>query len=131
MQNIMFSIFMLTSIFTTLVQQIMPRFATQRSLYEVRERPSKVYSWKAFLIANIVVELPWQCLLSVLIFVSYYYPLGFWQYADPQFNERGALMFLYILAFFIFASTFAQMIIAPLPVRTIPHPGLITPQICF
>lgn len=93
-QNIMFSIFMLTTIFTTLVQQLMPRFVTPRSLYEVRERPSKVYSWKAFLVANIVVELPWQFVLSVLVFVCYYYPLGFWQYADPQFNERGGLMFL-------------------------------------
>ena len=54
----MFSVFMLTSIFITLVQQIMPRFVIQRSLYEVRERPSKAYSWAAFLIANIVVEIP-------------------------------------------------------------------------
>ena len=31
----------------------MPRFVTQRSLYEVRERPSKAYSWAASLIANV------------------------------------------------------------------------------
>ena len=114
----MFSAFMLSTIFTTLVQQIMPRFVIQRSLYEVREQPSKAYSWKAFLLANVIVEIPWQILLSVLVFVSYYYPIGFWQYADPQFNERGGLMFLYILEFFLFTSTFAQMVVAPLPVSS-------------
>lgn len=46
-QDVIFSIFMITTIFTTLVQQIMPRFILQRDLYEVRERPSKAYSWKA------------------------------------------------------------------------------------
>ena len=61
---------MVTTIFSTLVQQIMPLFVTQRSLYEVRERPSKAYSWKAFLIANIVVELPYQIFASLLIFAT-------------------------------------------------------------
>jgi ATP-binding cassette subfamily G (WHITE) protein 2 (PDR) len=60
MQDVIFSVFMVSTIFSTLVQQIMPLFVTQRSLYEVRERPSKAYSWKAFLIANIVVEIPYQ-----------------------------------------------------------------------
>lgn len=58
LQNTLFAIFMLTSIFSTLVQQIMPRFVIQRSLYEVRERPSKAYSWGAFMFANIIVEIP-------------------------------------------------------------------------
>ncbi|KAG9704914.1 hypothetical protein KCU73_g17971, partial [Aureobasidium melanogenum] len=44
LQNQMFSIFMLFTIFGQLVQQIMPHFVTQRALYEVRERPSKTYS---------------------------------------------------------------------------------------
>ncbi|OBU01245.2 hypothetical protein VE01_00946 [Pseudogymnoascus verrucosus] len=35
LQNVLFSIFMLTSIMSSLVQQIMPRFVLQRSLYEV------------------------------------------------------------------------------------------------
>lgn len=48
----------------------MPRFVTQRDLYEVRERPSKAYSWKAFLIANIAVEIPYQVLLGILVYAS-------------------------------------------------------------
>ena len=75
LQDVIFSIFMITTIFTTLVQQIMPRFILQRDLYEVRERPSKAYSWKAFLIANITVEIPYQILLGVMVFASYFYPI--------------------------------------------------------
>lgn len=58
LQDVIFSVFLMTATLSSLVQQIMPRFVTQRDLYEVRERPSKSYSWAAFLIANIVVCTP-------------------------------------------------------------------------
>ncbi|KAK9722189.1 Multidrug resistance protein [Basidiobolus ranarum] len=114
LQNQMFSIFMLMTIFGNLVQQIMPHFCTQRSLYEVRERPSKTYSWQAFMSANIVVELPWNTLMAVLIFVCWYYPIGLYHNAEPTnaVSERGVLMFLLILTFLLFTSTFAHMVIA-------------------
>lgn len=64
LQDQLFSIFMLFTIFGQLVQQIMPHFVTQRSLYEVRERPSKTYSWKAFMMSNILVEIPWNALMA-------------------------------------------------------------------
>ncbi|OQE34548.1 hypothetical protein PENCOP_c017G05487 [Penicillium coprophilum] len=114
LQNQMFSVFMLMTIFGNLVQQIMPNFVTQRSLYEVRERPSKAYSWKAFMISNILVELPWNTLMSVFIFVCWYYPIGLNRNAEPDdaVSERGALMFLLIWTFLLFTSTFAHMVIA-------------------
>ncbi|KAL4934904.1 hypothetical protein BDV06DRAFT_144677 [Aspergillus oleicola] len=114
LQNQMFSIFMLMTIFGNLVQQIMPNFCTQRALYEARERPSKAYSWKAFMTANILVELPWNTLMAVLIYVCWYYPVGLYRNAEPTnaVHERGALMFLLILTFLLFTSTFAHMIIA-------------------
>ncbi|KAJ5658792.1 ABC multidrug transporter C [Penicillium longicatenatum] len=114
LQNQMFSIFMLMTIFGNLVQQIMPHFCTQRSLYEVRERPSKTYSWQAFMASNILVELPWNTLAAVLIFVCWYYPIGLYRNAEPTdaVHERGALMFLLIWTFLLFTSTFAHMIIA-------------------
>ncbi|KAF5862153.1 hypothetical protein ETB97_012050 [Aspergillus alliaceus] len=114
LQNQMFSVFMLLAIFGNLVEQIMPHFVTQRSLYEVRERPSKTYSWKAFMTANIIVELPWNTLMSVLMFLCWYYPIGFYNNAKPTqaVTERGGLMFLFIWTFLLFTSTFAHMIIA-------------------
>ena len=88
----------------------MPRFVTQRSLYEVRERPSKAYSWAAFLIANIVVEIPYQILLGILVYGAYYYPIY-----GIQSSERQGLILLFSIQFFIFASTFAHALIAALP----------------
>lgn len=52
--------------------RIMPKFVVQRSLYEVRERPSKAYSWAAFLIANILVEMPYQILAGIIAWACYY-----------------------------------------------------------
>ena len=111
LQNQIFSIFMLTAILSTLVQQIMPRFVIQRSLYEVRERPSKAYSWIAFVIANIFVEIPYQILMGILVFASYYYPT----FGRHQSSERQGLILLLCIQFFIFASTFAHLIIAAMP----------------
>ena len=64
---------MLTAMFTALIQQIIPRFVIQRSLYEVRERPSKAYSYVAFLLANVMVEIPYQVLLGIMVYASYFY----------------------------------------------------------
>lgn len=113
----MFGIFMLLTIFGQLVQQIMPLFVTQRSLYEVRERPSKTYSWKAFMMSNIIVELPWSAVCAVLLFFTWYYPIGLYANAEPtnSVHERGVLMFLLILTFLLFTSTFAHMSIAGIP----------------
>ncbi|KAK9464577.1 ABC-2 type transporter-domain-containing protein [Lipomyces arxii] len=114
LQNQMFSIFMLCTIFGNLCAQLMPNFVTQRSLYEVRERPSKTYSWQAFMLANLAAEIPWQILCGVITFFCWYYPIGLQRNAVPenQVTERGGLMFLLIMAFYLFTSTFAHMIVA-------------------
>ena len=114
LQNQLFAVFMLMIIFGNLVQQIMPNFVVQRALYEARERPAKTYSWKAFMLANIFVELPWNTLMAVLIFFCWYFPIGLYRNAAAagQLTEREGLMFLFIWAFLMFTSTFAHMVIA-------------------
>ena len=104
----------IAAIFGQIVQQIMPHFVTQRSLYEVRERPSKTYSWKVFMFSNILVEIPWNTLMAALIFFCWYYPIGLYRNAEPTgaVTERGGLMFLFIWSFLLFTSTFAHFIIA-------------------
>ena len=110
----MFAIFVLFTIFGQVVQQIMSHFVTQPALYEARERPSTAYSWKAFMISNIVVELPWNSLIAVFIFVCWYYPIGLYRNAQPTHavTERGGLMFLLIWECFLFTSTLTNMVIA-------------------
>ncbi|KAL2265953.1 hypothetical protein VTJ83DRAFT_5305 [Remersonia thermophila] len=114
LQNQMFAIFNILTVFGQLVQQTMPHFVIQRSLYEVRERPSKVYSWKVFMLSQIIVELPWNTLMGVLMFVCWYYPVGLQANAEAagQTAERGGLMLLLLIAFLLFTSTFTDFIIA-------------------
>lgn len=89
----------------------MPRFVIQRSLYEVRERPSKAYSWIAFLTANIIVEIPYQILTAFFMWVSWYFAV----FGKNQSSEIRGLMFLFVVQFMMFVSTFAHMIIAAMP----------------
>lgn len=89
----------------------MPKFVVQRSLYEVRERPSKAYSWAAFLIANVIVELPYQIFVGVIAWACYYYPI----YGAEQASHRQGLMLLFVVQFYIFTSTFASLVISALP----------------
>ncbi|EQL02664.1 ATP-binding cassette transporter ABC1 [Ophiocordyceps sinensis CO18] len=109
-QAVIFSVFMLPTIFSSLVQQIQPLFVVQRSLYEVRERPSKAYSWKAFIIANIMVEIPYQILTGILIFACFYFPV-----VGIQSSERQGLVLLFIVQLVIYSSAFAQMTIVTMP----------------
>ncbi len=114
LQNQMFAIFNILTIFGQLVQQTMPVFVVSRSLYEVRERPSKVYGWRVFMLSQIVVEICYNSLCSVLMFFCWYYPVGLYRNAEAagQVTERGALMFLLLLGFLLFTSTFTDFIIA-------------------
>ncbi|OBT92444.1 hypothetical protein VE01_09609 [Pseudogymnoascus verrucosus] len=92
----------------------MSHFVTQRSLYEVRERPSKTYSWQVFITSNVIVELPWNTLAAALIFFCFYYPIGMYKdvVAADQTTERGGLFFLFIWVFLMFTSTFTDLVIA-------------------
>ncbi len=114
LQNQMFAIFNVITIFGQLVQQQLPHFVLQRSLYEVRERPSKTYSWKVFMLSQIIVELPWNTLMSLVMFLCTYYPIGLNNNASEagQGAERSALMWLLFWQLLMFTCTFANACIA-------------------
>lgn len=114
LQNQMFAIFELMSIVGQLVDQQMPNFVAQRSLYEVRERPAKTYSWMVFMLSQIVTELPWSTLASIFMWALFYYPIGFHKNAQAagQGAERGALMWLLFWQFLVWVSTFTHMCIS-------------------
>lgn len=84
---------------------------SKRALYELRERPSRTYSWNIFIFSQIIVELPWQALLGICTWASFYFSV----YGGNQDPERQGLVFLFVLQFFIFASSFAHLIAAVVP----------------
>ena len=66
------------------------------------------------MLANILVELIWQLPMAVVIFFCWYYPMGLWRNAEAtdSVTIRGLQMFLFILQFMIYVSTFASATIA-------------------
>ncbi|KAF2678717.1 P-loop containing nucleoside triphosphate hydrolase protein [Lentithecium fluviatile CBS 122367] len=96
LQNVVFSIFLLTQLFSTIDQQVIPHLVENRDLFEAQEYKSRTYSWSVFVASNILVELVWQSFSSVLVFVAWYYPTGLWKNGDTSFTavERGALTVL-------------------------------------
>ncbi|CAR28015.1 ZYRO0D11836p [Zygosaccharomyces rouxii] len=103
LQNQMLSVFMYTVVFNTLLQQYLPLYVQQRNLYEARERPSRTFSWFAFIVSQIFIEVPWNILAGTVAFFCYYYPIGFYRNASEshQLHERGALFWLFSTAYYV------------------------------
>ncbi|SCU91758.1 LADA_0F11848g1_1 [Lachancea dasiensis] len=114
LQNQMLSIFMFSVIFNPTLQQYLPTFVAQRDLYEARERPSRTFSWVAFILSQITVEIPWNIIAGTIGFLVYYYPVGLYSTASKagQLHERGALFWLYATAYYVFTGSMAQLCIA-------------------
>lgn len=137
--NQMFGVFMLMTVFGTLMEQselrlrgsvelewlprhlakfsalcrqvvessppsVIPNFVLQRTLYEARERPAKTYSWKVFMLASMVVEIPFNALAALILFVTVYYPIGLYRNAQVagQMHERGFLFFFLLQIFLLY-----------------------------
>ncbi|KAK6884936.1 Opaque-specific ABC transporter CDR3 [Candida tropicalis] len=114
LQNQLLSIFMLFVVMTTLAQQYVPLFVSQRDLYEARERPSKTFSWVAFIAAQVTAEIPYQILAATISFFCWYYPVGMYKNAvySNSVAKRGVLMWLVVTLMFIYSSTLAQLCIS-------------------
>ncbi|KAG7139118.1 ABC multidrug transporter C like protein [Verticillium longisporum] len=113
LQNQLYAFFMAFLIFNPFNKQIMPMFVPQRALYEVRERPSKIYRWSAFMLSNVVVEFVWNTAAAALFFFCWYYPAGFFKNTtSDDVTIRGFTTFLFIWQLFLWISTVSQFVIA-------------------
>lgn len=85
----------------------------QRDLFEAREQSAKFYSWQAFITANFLVELPWNTLVALLIFLCWYYPTGMYRNATGGSTqvmlEKNGLMIVFLWEYLTYASTFGQL----------------------
>ncbi|GCB23305.1 multidrug resistance protein CDR2 [Aspergillus awamori] len=103
LQNQMYAVMMLLSMFGQLSEQIMPQFIEQRDVYEA-----------LLMLSNLVIEIVWNSLMAVVAYFCWYYPIGLYQnaIATHQIASRGCLMFLFTWAFMMFTSTFTHTLIA-------------------
>ncbi|KAK7449547.1 hypothetical protein CaCOL14_013316 [Colletotrichum acutatum] len=116
LRNQMFGVYIFLFIFSQMVQQIMPVFVSQRTMYEARERPAKSYSWVAFMGANVIVEMFWNSIMAIFSFLFWFYPMRLDRNAEwtDSVHSRGVTLFLICWVFFLFSSTFAHLMIAGL-----------------
>jgi ATP-binding cassette subfamily G (WHITE) protein 2 (SNQ2) len=48
-----------------------------RTVYEIRERPSRMYNWTALVMSQLVAELPWNVTSSAMFFFCWYWTVGY------------------------------------------------------
>jgi ATP-binding cassette subfamily G (WHITE) protein 2 (PDR) len=64
------------------------------------------------LAAHITVELFWQTIVAILIFVTWWYPTGLWKNTNTNFGatKRGGLAFGALWLFKLWIATFSQLV---------------------
>jgi ATP-binding cassette, subfamily G (WHITE), member 2, SNQ2 len=96
-----------------LANQILVPFLETRRVYELRERPSRMYSWSALVAAQILGEVPLNIIGSSIYFFIWYWLVGY-----P--TRRAAYTYLMLgVAFPMYYTTFAQWVAAMSPNDTI------------
>ncbi|KIY52486.1 ABC transporter [Fistulina hepatica ATCC 64428] len=98
MTNKVMAMFMATIMAIPLVSQLQAVFIDLRNIYEIRERPSKIYSWTALLASQYIVEIPWNIFGSSVFFLILYWTIGF----D---TDRAGYMYLLLCIVFPFYYT--------------------------
>lgn len=112
-QNKLFAIFLASVLCVPLSQQLQAMFINIRTVYEIRERPSRMYNWTALIVSQILVELPWNIMCSSVFFVCWYWTVGF-----P--NDRAGYTYLmYGIVFPMYYTTVAQAVASMAPTAVI------------
>lgn len=108
-QNKLFSIFLATILSVPITQQLQSIYINIRSIYEIRERPSRMYSWTALVMSQLLVEIPWNIFCSSLFFLCWYWTVGF-----PT-DRAGYTYLMYGIVFPLYYTTIAEAVGAMAP----------------
>ena len=114
MQSRTFAVFVVLILSPMILTAVQPKFLQLRTLYETRERSSKIYSAPAWITAMALVEVPYAILGSVFFFLPWYYMIGL-----PTDSSIAGYVFLLIMLFNIWIPHIAMWIAAMCPDLTI------------
>ena len=111
----LFCSMMFTTVLTSMLQQTVPHFLYHRALYEIRERPSKMFGWFPWIMSQLTSEIPWQIVTGTLAYLTWFYPVGFFRNMEATHSvaERSGLTWLITVTLHIFISTYSQLWVAP------------------
>lgn len=103
------AIFMATILGVPITNQLQTIFIAYRDIYEIRERPSRMYSWTALVTSQLIVELPWNIVGSSIFFFCWYWTVGF-----PS-DRAGYTYLVYGIVFPSYYTTIGQAVAAMSP----------------
>jgi len=100
-----------------LMNQLQPRFAELAQIYVVREKPSQVYHWTTFILSALLAEMPYNIIAGTLFFLPWFNAVNFYRYWPETTSKstRGFYMWLMLMFFEMWVSTFGQAIAALAP----------------
>jgi ABC-type multidrug transport system permease subunit len=100
-----------------LMNQLQQRFAELAQLYLVREKPSKMYHWTTFVLSALLTEIPYNIFAGSLFFLPWFNTVSFYHNWPDNTNKsaRGAYMWLMLMLFEMWISTFGQAMAALAP----------------
>ncbi|WBW75480.1 plasma membrane brefeldin A efflux transporter Bfr1 [Schizosaccharomyces osmophilus] len=114
MQNKLFAVFMATVLAVPLINGLQPKFIDLRNVFEVREKPSNIYSWVAFVISAIIVEIPFNLIFGTIFFLCWFYPVKFYKNLEHTSDRTGYAWLMYMI-FQMYYSTFGQAVASACP----------------
>ena len=110
LQNRLFACFLALVASTSLSQHLQPEFIKFRALFEVREKPSKLYSWPVMVLSALLVEIPWNFIGGTVYWLPWYFLIQF-----PSDSTRSAYSWGLYMLFQLYYCTFAQAMAAISP----------------
>lgn len=114
MQGRIFTSFLIIMIPATVLNAVLPKFYSNRALWEAREHPSRIYGWIAFCTAEVLSEIPGSLVAGIVYWLLWYLPTGL-----PYEAPVSGYVFLMTLLFFLFQSSWGQWICAWAPSFTV------------
>jgi hypothetical protein len=114
MQNRMFTSFLITLLPAAVLNAVLPKFYSNRALWEAREHPSRTYGWVAFCTAEVLSEIPGSIVAGVVYWLLWYLPTGL-----PYDAPAAGYVFLMTLLFFLFQASWGQWVCAWAPSFTV------------
>ena len=110
LQNRLFACFLALVASTSLSQHLQPEFIRFRGLFEVREKPSKMYTWPVMVLSALLVEIPWNIVGGTIYWIPWYYLIQF-----PFESKRSGYSWGLYMLFQLYYCTFAQAMAAISP----------------
>ncbi|WFD34807.1 hypothetical protein MCUN1_001651 [Malassezia cuniculi] len=110
LQNKLFAVFMALTISNAIAQQLQPVALALRGLYEVRERPSKMFRWPVFVFSVAIIEVPWNLIGGTIFWVAWYFMVGFSHSSTAAVYSWGMYM---LFQLFFSSGAQALALIAP------------------